>query len=386
MKSFFRRLSSKKEKQKESNFHRSPSHPNWPSVSRKSLQPPVSSINPTFSDFHQHSTQPDQQHRIDIIQQDHDQSEAVSFSNDSIAGIIPDSTPPPSPEAQLPTTPRQRPVDLSSGNTTSKASKPPSPYRSANKLPSNLAPVTALQQVSSSIPQPQPQPRPQPQHVAPSIYKSYNDFDIMSSGRFDFDDNPLLSSAPSADWLTVDDRPNPVDRLPHRPRTADDASHTRTPFRQHWDAKSVFVPSTQQQQPVKHAAHSSKTRPNIPCSTASASPEGSSRSSIAPYSGPLPMHLMKGTAVSPMEATIGNFPARSDTVQGNSPPMQQMVTPFAKYATQSMSQPLFSEDLDTAMRPHGHMPPYKSKELLQDRRLSGEPSLLQKCRVRPFER
>lgn len=332
MKSFFRRLSSKKDKQRESNYHQSAFSPGWPSVSRKSLPAPAGSINPTFSDFQQHHSQPGQQHLNSTVQQDHIQAETVSLSIDSVDGVIHEPKPLLPDAQQLPITPSREHNNEPTTSLppfSSKSGKLSSPYRSNSKFPSTSIPTGGCQEVSFSS--------PQPQRVAPSIYKSYNDFDIMRSGGAELDDNPILASAPSADWFTVDDGQS--SRLPERPRTADEASRTRS--RHLWEGKPPSTPSTPKQQ-FRQAAQRSNAKPVN--TMLEPSPEGSVLSNMSPFLGPPPLPAMKGP----------------------SPPLQQMATPFAQYATKAMSSALPSGDLDTAMRPSGQMPSGSSKDFMQD--------------------
>lgn len=357
MKSFFRRLSSKKDKQRESNYHQSASSTGWPSVSRKSLPAPAGSMNPTFSDFQQHHSQPDQQHLNSTVQQDHIQAETVSFSTNSVDGIIHEPEPQPPDEQQLPITPNRE------HNSEATTSLPPfsstsgklsSPYRSNSKFPSTSMPTGGSQEVSFSS--------PQPQRVAPSIYKSYNDFDVMRSGGLELDDNPILASAPSADWFTVDDGQS--SRLPERPRTAGEASRTR--FKHPWDGKPPSRPSTPKHH-FRQAAQRSNVKPVSTNTTLEPSPEGSVLSNTSLFTGPPPFPATKGPSPpSPLEA-----------VKGPSPPSQQMATPFAQYATKAMSSALLSGDLDTAMRPSGQMPSGSSKDFMQEKQVSSKARAVQ---------
>jgi hypothetical protein len=354
MKSFFRRLSSKKVKQRESNYHQSASSPGWPSVSRKSLPAPAGSINPTFSDFQQHHPQPDQQHLNNTVQQDHIQAETVSLSIDSVDAAIHEPQPLLPDEQQLPITPNREHNSESTNSLppfSSKAGKPSSPYRSSTKFPSTSIPTVGSQEVSFSS--------PQPQRVAPSIYKSYNDFDIMRSGGLELDDNSILASAPSADWFTVDD--DQSSRLPERPRTAGEARSTR--LRHPWEGKPPSTPFTPKQH-FRQATQRSNAKPGGANTMLEPSPEGSVHSNTGPYTGPppLPLEAMKGPSPPfPLEA-----------VKGPSPPLQQMATPFAQCATKAVSSALLSGDLDTAMRPSGQMPSNSSKDFMHEKQLSGK--------------
>ena len=352
MKSFFRRLSSKKDKQRESNYHQSASSTGWPSVSRKSLPAPAGSMNPTFSDFQQHHSQPEQQHLNSTVQQDHIQAETVSFTTDSVDGIIHEPEPQLPDEQQLPITPNK---EHNSEATTSlppyssKSGKLSSPYRSTTKFPSASVPSGGSQEVSFSS--------PEPQRVAASIYKSYNDFDMRRSGGLELDDNPILASAPSTDWFTVDDGQS--SRLPERPKTAGEASRTR--FRHPWEGRPPSTPSTPKQH-FRQAAQRSNVKPADTNTTLEPSPEGSVQSNMSPFTGPPPLPAMKGPSPAvPLEA-----------VKGLSPPSQQMATPFAQYATKAMSSALLSGDLDTAMRPNGQMPSGSSKDFMHENQVSGK--------------
>ncbi len=354
MQSFFRRLSSKKDKQRESNYHQSPSSPGWPSVSRKSLPAPAGSMNPTFSEFQQHHSQPDQQHLNNTIQQDHIQAETVSLSIDSVDDMIQEPQLLLPDERQPPITPNREHNSEPTNSlppVTSKSGKLSSPYRSTTKFPSTSIPTSGSQEVSFSS--------PRPQHVAPSIYKSYNDFDIMRSGGLELDDNPILASAPSADWFTVDDGQS--SRLPERPRTAGEASRTR--FRHPWEGKPPSTPSTPKQH-FRQAAQRSNAKPVSTNTMLEPSPEGLLQSST---------HLHTSRPPFPLEAIKGPSPPLPlEAVNGPSPPLQQMATPFAQYATKAMSSALPSGDLDTAMRPSGQMPSGSSKDFMQENQVSGK--------------
>ena len=331
MKSFFRRLHSKKEKQKESNYHQSPNTPAWPSLSRKSLPGSVGSVNPTFSDFHQHT---DLAADKNLNSADH---QGISFNNAAANTVH--SKAALETQTQLPTTPGRdhnyQPA-ASLPASTPEARQPSSSHRSTAKFPSNITHTSSPSQGVRLT-------SPQPQHVSSSIYKTFNDFNIMSSGRFDFDDNPLLASAPSADWLTIEERP--TNRLPERPRTADDGS-SRSSFAHQWDSTQVLNQPRQQQQ-ARRAGQPSNAKLSIPRSPVPGSPPGSAEAKGASYMGPSPVEPMPGIAPSAQ----GALPS----VPGLVPSMQPMSTPFAKYANKAMSQALFSGDLDTAMRPNEQM-------------------------------
>ncbi|KAL0026946.1 hypothetical protein WJX79_001960 [Trebouxia sp. C0005] len=352
MKSFFRRLSSKKDKQRGSNYHQWASSPGSP-FARKSLPAPASSMNPTFSVFQQHQSQPDQQHLNSTVQQDHVQAETVSLGIDFVDGMIHEPETLLSDDQQLPTTPNR---EHNSEATTSlpplrsKSGKLSSPYKSTTKFPSMPIPTAGSQEVSFSS--------PQPQRVAPSIYQSHNDFDIMRSGGLELDDNPILATAPSADWFTVDDGHS--NRLPDRPKTAGDASCTR--FRHPWEGKPPSTPSTPKQH-FRQAAQRSNPKPVTTNTMMEPSPKDSFQSSTSLYTGPPPLPAMKGPSP-PSPFLLG-------AVKGPSPPLQQMVTPFAQYAAKAISSALPSGDLDTAMRPNGQMLSGGSKELMHGKQLSG---------------
>ena len=337
MKGFLRRLSSKKDKNRESKYQQSPNSPRWPSVSRRSLPAPAGGINPTLSDFHQHGPQPNQQHLSSTVQQGNASPEVVTFSNGSTNSIIRDNTPLPSAEAHLPASPdKVLSTDLTGDQQIAKANggKPPSPYKSATKPPSTFT-ATAQEACFSS---------PRSYHVAPSIYKTYHDFDIMRSGGFELDDNPILSSAPSADWATTDAEHS--DRTPPRRITAGEALRARS--RPLWEAKSSprrFTPEPQ----LRHTLPGRQARSATPLQS---SPEGSALSSTDAYPGPSPF---------PLEA-----------MKGGLPPLQQMATPFAQYATKAMSSALLSEDLDTAMRPNGQLHPRSSRGSMREKQPSGK--------------
>ena len=312
MKSFFKRLSTKRHRQTESNIHRSPNKPSWPSISSNSLPASVdrSLSDPAFSEVQQNSSQAGQQRLNGTVQQDHDQAEATTFSNDSFNASELDRQAATSPPAKLQGTQNASAIAKQPSTGVSPRNKT-SAFRSSTNHPSTLSPLDVPQNSTSSS-----------KHEPVSIYKSYNDFDIMASGTFDFNQNHLLSSAPDADWLSVDE--DRVGRLSDRAKTAREAQTER--FSQHWETK----PSGQSSQTLK-------SKRSIPRSPAS---EEATRARPRPFDGPCPM-------------------SKPDIVQGSSqsPVMTHpMVTPFAKYSNTAMSGPLLSEDMDTAMRPAGHLP------------------------------
>lgn len=312
MKSFFKRLSTKRDRQKESNIHKSPKKPSWPSISSNSLPASVdrSLSNPTFSEVQHDSSQAGQQRLNSTVQQDHDQVEATSFSNDCFDTSELDrqaATSPPAPvklqgTENAPAIAEQPFTDVSPRNKNSA-------FRSSRNLPSSLSPLDVPQTSTNSS-----------KHEPVSIYKSYNDFDIMASGTFDFNQNHLLSSAPDADWLSVDgDRVQ--NTFTDRPKTAREAQNER--FSQHWEVK-----------PSGHSSQTLKSKRSIPRSPA---PEEAARARTRPFNGPSPVNSgMLDTAQASSQSPVVNQP---------------MVTPFAKYSTTALSGPLLSEDMDTAMRP-----------------------------------
>lgn len=333
MKRFFRRLSSKKE----SSLHSSPVKPSWPSVSSHSLPATGdSSCSRPFHDLHANNI-PAQL----TVEQEHDSSQAGSFSTAPLhtLELKKQATQPPSGHLQSKayvTTPTPQ-LSHSREAVVSTSAPGTSKEEPARSLPSNLASHNSTNSC-------QQQPA--------SIYRSYNDFDVMSSGAFDFSQHHLLSTAPDADWF---DRERLTDRLPDRPQTARELSRhstatngileegtgpemhrsrSRSGHGYQWEPQPSKTPSPQ----IQPASHPSTVNQHIPHQPAQfSSPDGSARSwTVVPYDGPSPMAARQGVSQAPAN--------------------QRMVTPFAKYASRSMSGPLLSADLDTAMRANGQVP------------------------------
>ena len=312
MKNLFRRLSSKGQQQKEHGY-RSPTAPRWPSFtasSRKALPAPVGSNNPAFSD---HESQAAQQQFLSSVYQEYPQK--LSHNHDSISVVASDAEPrtvaQPSSQVSNKASAHANQADSSvepRGHDRQHSANSAASHRSAN-----FSPNSPQNEVNST--------QHEPQQVAPSIYKSYNDIDIMSSGNFDFDHNALLSTAPSADWFAVD-------RSGYRPRTAPETSSSRPS--QQWNSLSASASPAQLYQ-RRHAHQQKKAAPSVSTHISHISPRSDSSSEITPVTP---------DSHSPM-AAMGR------TV---SPPAQ-VVTPFAKYADKSMHQPLTAEDIDSAMQP-----------------------------------
>lgn len=327
MKKLFRRLSTKRDVQQERNWHRSRNKLSWASVSSNSL--PASCNNPTFQEVQRNNIQAAQQPGTLMGQPDHVQTE-TGISSASLQTPAPDSqaTPPPPPEQPQSTAPVDtRAPQLSGREPIASGSE----LRPAAKLPSTLQ--TASQDSRSTS-----------QQDLASIYKSYNDIDIMSSGTFDFSQHHLLSSAPDGDWLSLcEDQPS--DRLPDRPKTAAERPHNH--FGHPWETPSSDRPLPQHQP----ASKPNKVKWSIPRNPAFSSPDACARPRPPPYSGASPMAAM----------------------QGCGPPHHQpLVTPFAKYSNSAMSGPLMSTDLDSAMRQNGQIPMQSLQALSPDEQKSGK--------------
>ena len=334
MKRFFRRLSSKKE----SNLHSSPVKPSWPSVSSDSLPATGdSSCSRPFQKSHDNTIPAAQL----TVGQEHDSSQAGSFSTAPLHTfeLEKQATQPPSDhlcsKAQVPTPMLPLPHSREAVASTASAAGTSNSERTPS-MPSDYA---SHKSTNSSQQQPA------------SIYRSYNDFDIMSSGTFDFSQHHLLSTAPDADWF---DRERVTDRLTDRPHTAREwsqhctatngtleegtgpemhKSKSRSIHGYQWESQSTRTPSSQ----LQPASHPDTVTQHVPHNPAQlSSPDGSARSRTAPYSGPSPMAARQGVSQAPAN--------------------QRMVTPFAKYASQAMGGPSLSADLDTAMRANGQMP------------------------------
>ena len=97
------------------------------------------------------------------------------------------------------------------------------------------------------------------------------------------------------------------------------------------------------------------------------SPEASIRSN-GPYTGAGPMGLMKGTGRPPIDASKGYGHAYA---KGAWAPGEQIVTPFAKYATQGMRQTALADDIDSAMRSNGQLSSHSAREHMLGERPSG---------------
>ena len=327
MKRFFNRLSTKKQ---ESDLHSSPVKSSWPSVSSNSLPATGNSrcSNPTFQEF--------QQSNIPAapltFQQKHDSTEAGSFSTA------------PLPNSEL-DKPARQPLSKHPQSKTHADRPMLHQSRSREASVSDPAFATATQLASQSTPSDHPHQNSQncSQQQPASIYKSYNDFDIMSSGTFDFSQHHLLSSAPDADWLNEQCVSH---RLPDRPKTATEKPQGR--FSQ-WEPEPTRTPSPRDQP----ASQPNSSRRHVPHNAVQfSSPHESARSRTLPHGGPSPMAARQNA--------------------GQSPVNQPMATPFAKYASRPMSGPLLSADLDTAMRANGQAPVQPHRDGFHDGEMSGK--------------
>lgn len=307
MKRFFKRLSAKKQ---EGKLHSSPVRPSWPSVSSNSLPATDNGkcSNPTFQEFQQINTPAAQ------LSVQHDSTEDGSF----------DTAPLPNAELDKQATqpPSRHPYSMTHADSpmlhqsrSREALISDSAFATATKLASCSIPSDLARQSSKSSSRQQPA----------SIYKSYNDFDIMSSGNFDFSQHHLLSSAPDADWLKEDCVSG---RLPDRPKTAREKPPSRVSYQ--WESQPTRTPSTTDQ-PASQPNTSRRSIPHNPAQFSS--PDVSARSTTLPSNGPSPMAARQNA--------------------GQSPVNQPMVTPFAKYASRPTSGLSLSGDLDTAMRANG---------------------------------
>lgn len=307
MKRFFQRLSTKKQ---ESNSHSSPVKSSWPSVSSNSL--PATGhgrcSNPPFQESQQSSMPAPL-----AVHQNHDSTEAGNFSTAPL---------PNSELGKQATRPMQHPHIRTHADTPMLHQ---SRSREASVSDSAFATATQLASQSTSSDHARQHSQNCSQHQPASIYKSYDDFDIMSSGTFDFGQHHLLSSAPDADWLNQECVSH---RLPDRPKTA--TEKPQGPVSYQWEPEPTRTPSPRHQP----ASQPNSSRRHIPHNPAKfGSPHESARYGTLPHSGPSP------TA------------ARQNA--GRSPVNQPMATPFAKYASRPMSGPLLSADLDSAMRADG---------------------------------
>lgn len=305
MKRFFRRLSSKK---RESNLHRSPDKACWPSTRSNSFLITDNRTNPKILDL-QHNT------KTATGQQEHGSTKTDS-SNTWHTHAEPDQ------QATLP--PFKSPQSMAHGD----AAVPQlSCSREGMDLgsPSGTKLTTKLGGCSSPSDFARTSPK-SPQHQLASIYRSYNDIDILSSGAFDFGQNQLLASAPDADWLY-----HVSDRLPDRLDTV--TEQPQNLFSSRWEPQLTGTSSTQGQ-PMQQLntiqPHSSHNAVQF------SSPDESARFWTVPYNGPSPMAAGQGVTQSPAS--------------------QRMVTPFAKYASLATSGPLLSADLDTAMPVSAQVP------------------------------
>ena len=312
MKNLFRRLSSKGQQQKERGYRSTPAS-RWPSFtenSRKGLPAPVGSNNPAFSD---HESQAAQQQFLSTVYQEYPQK--LSHNQDSISVVASDAEP----------TSVAQPSSQVSNKASAHADQADSTLEPKGHDRNHSADSAASHRTAVLKPNsPQSEvdfAQHEPQQVAPSIYKSYNDIDIMSSGNFDFDHNALLSTAPSADWFAVD-------RTAHRPRTAPETSSSRP--NQQWNSLPASASPAHLYQ-RRHAHQQKKAAPSVSTHISHVSPRSDSSSEITPVTP---------DSYSPMAAMSGAV----------SPPTQ-VVTPFAKYADNSIHQPLMAEDIDSAMQP-----------------------------------
>lgn len=155
-------------------------------------------------------------------------------------------------------------------------------------------------QYSNSIPQ--------------SIYRSH-DLDILSSGGQAFDRDPILSTAPSADWLWEE-------TVQRQPPTHQPGSQRHYRARAHHRAQYSPKPPR-----AKHADFLPSPRNSVRLTDVL---------SRAPSMPPQQKHGMH----------IPSIHERFDTQHAASP----IVTPFAKHAHGSTGRSMGSQDLDTAMR------------------------------------
>lgn len=304
MKRFFRRLSSKK---KESNLHRAPVKASWPSTPVNSLPATSNSTNPTPLEL-QHNTIPA------AGQQEHDSTKTDSFNtwHTSATSELEKQAPPlPSRHAQS-----MAHVLQLSCSSEGLVSESPSGSKLNTKLGSCLPPSDFAPKNSTSS----------PQHQLASIYRSYNDIDILSSGSFDFGQDQLLASAPDAGWLG-----HVSDRCPDRPDTVTELPQNI--FSSQWEHHSTRTPSTQGH-PISPPNTFNRHNSHNPAQFSS--PDELARFRTVPYRGPSPMSARQGGS--------------------QCPATQRMGTPFAKYASIATSSPLLSADSDAAMPVSGHVP------------------------------
>ena len=153
-----------------------------------------------------------------------------------------------------------------------------------------------------------------PRSLPQSIYRSY-DSDILSSGDHMLDrQDPLLATAPSADWIVRQAL------LPQSP------VHRQDSLRRH-SSKSRHGYSHSPKPPLARYADASSPSPR--------------RSGRLNEGVPLP--------ASPPSQRSHN-PYKSTMREAHQPQQHPVTTPFAKYAQVSKSPSVDSQDLDTAMR------------------------------------
>ena len=325
MKRFFRRLSSKK---KESDLHRSPVKASWPSAPSNSLPATDSSTGPTFLEL-QHNIIPA------TGQQEHETTKTDSFNTwhtHATTELDKQVNPPPFRHTQSMTygdAPALQLICSREG------------IVSGSPFEINLD--TKLAKCSSPLDFTPKNGTKSPQHQLASIYRSYNNSDILSSGSFDFDQHQLLASAPDADWQ---DRVS--DRLPDRPNTVTELPQKL--FSHHWEPQSTSFLTTQGQpnsQPNTIIGHKSHNPALF------SSPDESARFKTVSYNGPSPMTAGQG---------LGGCPASQ----------HMTMTPFAKYASIATSGPLLSADLNTAMPVTGRLPVQPHQEESHSVQTSGK--------------
>ena len=327
MKRFFKRLSTRKQ---ESNLHSSPVKSSWPSVSSDNL--------PATGNGRRSNATPQEFQQSNIPaarlteQQEHDSTEAARFGTAPLptAELDKQATQPPS----------RQPYSMHDGTPILHAPRSrealvsDSAFAPATKLASRSIPSDLASQNSKSSSRQQPA----------SIYKSYNDFDILSSGTFDFSQHHLLSSAPDADWLNAEPASH---RLSNRPNTAGQKPESRVSYP--WEPEPTRTPSPQDQP----ASQPDSSRRHIPQNPAQfSSHHESARSRNMPYNEPSPMAARHNAGLSPVN--------------------QPMMTPFAKYASRSLSGASLSVDLDTAMRAKGQAPVQALQNGFHDQQTSGK--------------
>ena len=372
MKKFLRRLSSKDIKPAPSFHHNGYGSSNQP-INAQSTEV-VRTVNPTFTAFQQYETKPQERNLNNSVVRDHQESESAVFegqlantgrrpSSARSLGSGPNSSqaaPSRGNNSQHPRRTRAQSISGSMDNSSDGESefperlggnyaasdgwqpatcmyqhdtrngRDPSPHipsqtrrarRSASSLASGLYHQSSME-TAPSLPQ--------------SIYRSY-DSDILSSGGRAFDNDPILATAPSGDWIWED-------ALQKNPSLRRNGSLGRHSSRSHHSYLS----------PVKASLSQNLDSPLT------------SRSSGRPNQGVYHTPLSQPSH-SPHSSRINGAQGQ----QGNG---QSYVTPFARYSQVTKSHSMESQDMDSAMR--GAAQGYGQKAAAQANGSQGMPPTL----------